>query len=106
MGRNLRNADVWKNQTSPVGSFPDGAGPFGHLDLAGNVYEWCSDWFVPYGPGPDADPTGPASGEQRVVRGGAWNCGDTYCETTDRFGYAPGEGSVIGNIGLRVCKSD
>ncbi len=64
-------------RTTPVGIFPDGGSPEGVLDLAGNVWEWCSDWYdeKEYQRRPDRatrDPAGPASGQYRVLRGGSW----------------------------------
>jgi formylglycine-generating enzyme required for sulfatase activity len=60
-------------ERAPVGSFPEGRTPEGIDDLAGNVEEWVADWYAPGYPGADAvDPTGPASGEERVVRGGGF----------------------------------
>ncbi len=59
--------------TSPAGSFPAGASAAGILDLAGNVWEWTADWFGPYTEDPATDPKGPATGTQRVARGGAFN---------------------------------
>ncbi len=56
--------------TAPVGSFPAGATATGVLDLAGNVWEWTADWYAPYTDAPVTDPKGPATGTQRVVRGG------------------------------------
>jgi formylglycine-generating enzyme required for sulfatase activity len=56
--------------TSPVGSYPAGASPYGALDLAGNVWEWCgSRWAQPYVFSEDTNPEGE---EDRVVRGGSW----------------------------------
>jgi len=60
--------------TSPVGSYPSGASPYGCHDMSGNVWEWCADWYDEdyYAKAPSRNPTGPSSGQRRVVRGGAW----------------------------------
>ncbi len=57
---------------APVGSFPEGRSPFGCDDMAGNVAEWCADWFDKsyYKNAPKQDPKGPADGSFRAVRGG------------------------------------
>lgn len=56
-----------------VGSRPMGASAFGALDMAGNVWEWVSDWYGPsYDPAETVDPTGPGMGTLRVLRGGGW----------------------------------
>jgi formylglycine-generating enzyme required for sulfatase activity len=56
-----------------VGSRPAGASWCGALDMAGNVWEWVSDWFGPYSGLPQDNPTGPASGDVPVLRGGGWH---------------------------------
>jgi formylglycine-generating enzyme required for sulfatase activity len=66
---NSRNVGI---STWPVGSFPAGAGWCGARDLAGNVWEWCADWYGPYSTTPVTNPTGPATGDYRVLRGGSW----------------------------------
>ncbi|MCI0625152.1 MAG: formylglycine-generating enzyme family protein [Acidobacteria bacterium] len=58
----------------PVGSFPEGASPYGALDMAGNAAEWVADYFdfTYYIEAPDHDPTGPTKVLDHVVRGGSW----------------------------------
>jgi eukaryotic-like serine/threonine-protein kinase len=59
--------------TSPVGNYPDGASPYGALDMAGNAFQWVADWYGDnyYANSPDKNPQGPSSGEYRVLRGGS-----------------------------------
>lgn len=60
--------------TQPVGSKPLGMSPFGALDMVGNVYEWCSDYYQSdyYSVSPSMDPQGPVNGTERVLRGAVW----------------------------------
>lgn len=64
-------SDGWE-LTAPVGSFPLGASWCGALDMAGNVSEWIADWYGDYTSERQENPTGPASGEHRAIRGGDW----------------------------------
>jgi eukaryotic-like serine/threonine-protein kinase len=69
-----RNHDDGFTHTSPVGSYPAGASPYGALDMAGNVYEWVVDWYDDeyYRRSSYDNPAGPTTGDQRVLRGGSW----------------------------------
>ena len=62
-----------KGGTAVVGSYPEGASRDGVMDLAGNVAEWCGDWYADdaYLTHSHQDPKGPGEGQQRVIRGGS-----------------------------------
>jgi sulfatase modifying factor 1 len=64
-----------RSSTAPVGSYPRGASPYGCLDMAGNAWEWCADWYDEsyYKSAPNRNPAGPTSGTYRVLRGGSWD---------------------------------
>lgn len=77
--------------TSPVGVYPKGASPYGVLDMAGNINEWVSDWYASdyYTHAPDNNPTGPATGTERVHRGGSWFSGWTRLRAFSRNKNTP-----------------
>jgi formylglycine-generating enzyme required for sulfatase activity len=92
--------------TLPVGSFPDGASPYGALDMAGNASEWVADWYGPdyYAAAPLSDPPGPASGAVKSMRGGSWLKPAASLRTTDRdYGNLQTRPS---GAGFRCAKDD
>ena len=91
--------------TRPVGRYPDGASPYGVLDMAGNVAEWVSDYYSEtyYSQSPDRNPQGPSSGQERAMRGGSWASIDWYITVTNRSGSRPD--GVNGYQGFRCARS-
>jgi formylglycine-generating enzyme required for sulfatase activity/predicted Ser/Thr protein kinase len=89
-------------KAAPVGSFKSGATPEGVLDLAGNVAEWCADWYGPYPAAAETDPIGPMNGTQRVVRGGAFTLDENWARGAARGCRAPAKGAYV--IGFRVVR--
>jgi serine/threonine-protein kinase len=77
--------------TSPVGSYPRGVSPVGALDMAGNVRQWCDDFFegLAYQRYAAGDDTPPASGAKQVYRGGSWESPARFCRSSYRYGGAP-----------------
>ena len=73
-------------ESSPVGSFPKGASPFGVEDMAGNVWEWCFDFMEAYRGTPKINPRGAVSGAKRVYRGGSWKSRFPSLRATTRGG--------------------
>jgi formylglycine-generating enzyme required for sulfatase activity/serine/threonine protein kinase len=89
--------------TAPVGSFPKGRSRYGLDDVIGNVMEWVQDWDGPYTKEAQTNPTGPATGTERVIRGGAWNAGDTvWVRPSFRFKFSADVRSH--GIGFRCAK--
>ncbi len=91
----------------PVKRFP--ANGYGLYDMTGNVWEWVNDWFAPdyFAASPAINPLGPASGTQKVQRGGSWLCSENYCQ-----GYRVAarmmtdSDSGLNNLGFRCAASD
>jgi iron(II)-dependent oxidoreductase len=92
---------------SPVGSYPGGRSPAPDsiLDLAGNAYEWCNDWYDYSYYGSQStwlNPLGPALGTYKVLRGGSWNSDSAACRTAARFSNLPGTRGP--DYGFRVAR--
>jgi formylglycine-generating enzyme required for sulfatase activity len=93
-------------RTSPVGTFPVGVSPYGCMDMAGNVWEWCADWYKEeyYKESPAKNPKGPANGSYRVIRGGGWGSVDWYCRAACR-GWASHPAARDGVLGFRLVRA-
>jgi formylglycine-generating enzyme required for sulfatase activity len=91
--RNSSVDDGFK-EAAPVGSFPGGRSAYGVEDMAGNVWEWCQDWWGDeyYKSGQVMNPQGPQTGEVRVIRGGSWFY-DAYGARTTHRSYRRPEAS-------------
>jgi formylglycine-generating enzyme required for sulfatase activity/serine/threonine protein kinase len=104
-GQDLRamyDADDGFATTAPVGSFAAGKSRYGVYDVVGNVWEWTADWYADYTKDEEKDPKGPASGERRVIRGGAWNGSEAaWVRPTYRYHDVPTKRSY--GIGFRCA---
>ncbi len=100
--KNLLNYRDVIGDTTEVGTYPKGASPYGALDMAGNVWEWVNDWFIPdyYKNSPKSNPLGPSAGPAHVLRGGSWNLNDDLVRSTFR-GRHPSEPNL--GIGFRCA---
>ena len=89
-------------QTQPVGEKAWNAWKL--MDMLGNVEEWCWDRYGPYASGRQVDPEGPATGDTRVIRGGAWYYDPLHCRAAYR-GYWRRPGIRDDRVGLRPVRS-
>ena len=100
-----KNFDDGYIDTSPVGSYPYWASPYGVLDMAGNVWEWVNDWYgkTYYIQSPANNPLGPSTGDSRVLRGGSWLNYAKIIRSSYRTEYGPTNFYV--NFGFRCARS-
>lgn len=87
---------------APVNSFPEGASPFGVVNMLGNAGEWVFDWYGPLPLEAQVNPVGPSEGVDKVVKGGSWN---TWLPDAETIGYrgSPPAGATD-SFGLRCAK--
>ena len=89
------------NQTHAVGGKL--ANALGLHDMSGNVWEWCQDWYGPYSSGSVTNPTGPATGSFRLLRGGCWGPASNLCRASRRGSDTPVYGTLT--VGFRVVRT-
>ena len=103
---NFKKGNDGFDHTAPVGSFPQGISSYGILDMAGNVWEWVHDWYDPrfYAESPADNPSGPATGQARVVRGGSWQNSAPLIRSANRSSEKPDNRLNI--LGFRVVMDE
>ncbi len=102
-------AVIWESQpgcgtdtSSPPGLKPAGTSPYGASDMGGGMRTWVSDWYAAYDSAPATNPAGPASGTQRVTRGGSFALAGSHSRSSMRFSTTPTSKSYL--YGVRCCR--
>ena len=98
---NCRGLNDRHDGTAPVRSYKPNA--WGLYDMAGNVQEWCQDWYGDYPNGTVTNPIGPTGGTRRIYRGGRWNIEAVYGQSATRDGFTPSRRAS--HLGFRVVAS-
>jgi formylglycine-generating enzyme required for sulfatase activity len=104
-GKGWFSKNIYNERLAPVDSYEAGKSPYGLHHMAGNVWEWTTDWYEErfYGQTPRPNPPGPSSGTTVVVRGGSWHMVPYSVRSADRDSHTPTSRSFF--IGFR-CAQD
>lgn len=98
----------WREHTitTPVNSFLRGASPYGALNMGGNVWEWCADWYAEdyYAHSPHHNPQGATHSREKVCRGGSFGYFGWSARTTDRGHHPPSHYSL--GLGMRCAQDE
>ena len=96
-------ADSFIDETTPVTKYEKGQSLYGAFDMAGNLYQWCKDWYSAEGKERESkNPTGPDSGTERVLKGGSFSEGSDSLRAPSRLSADPSSSSFV--YGFRCVK--
>jgi formylglycine-generating enzyme required for sulfatase activity len=107
-GSNTLNNVAWNYLNANSRTYQCGlkkSNELGIFDMSGNAWEWCSDWQGSYSSAIQRNPTGPASGSNKIFRGGSWfdyGLGESECRVETRYTYTPN--SKVDDGGFRIVK--